>query len=238
MVPVYLVLSDVYSATGQPEEAQKALQTYVTYAEQTSYTLYLQGKLYYMNGEYELALDKLDQSIELENYPMARLYRGLTHLELGDGPNAIYELRVALLSFPESFEGQIGLTRAYMLDKRYGNAYLQAEQAFPLAETDEQRAQVYYWRALAQEKMGQISGAKRDWESLLALPTESVPTAWWREAQQHLAALNTPSVTPTITRTPTARAPPNRGRRHPHQLPSNDKRRTVKVRLFYLHTVF
>ena len=75
-----------------------------------------------------------------------------------------------------------------MSNRDIGNAYLQAEQAFPLAETDEQRAQVYYWRALSQEKMGQSRGAKRDWEALLALPTEAVPTAWRREAQQHLAA--------------------------------------------------
>ena len=219
LVPVYLLLGDIYSATDQPEKALKALQTYVTYAEQDSYTLFLQGKLNYMNGEYELALEKLDQSIDLENDPMARLYRGLTYLELGQGPDAVYELRVAVLSLPESFEGQIGLTRAYLLAKRYGNAYLQAEQAFSLAETDEQRAQVYYWRATAQEKMGQIAGAKRDWEALLALPTESVPTAWWKEAQQHLIALSTPSGTPTITWTPTATRTPKPGTKTPTPTP-------------------
>ncbi len=106
LVPVYLMLGDIYSAIDQPEKALEALQIYVTHAEQDSYTLFLQGKLSYMNGDYETALEKLDQSIELENDPMARLYRGLTHLELGDGPDAIYELRVALLSLPESFEGR------------------------------------------------------------------------------------------------------------------------------------
>jgi tetratricopeptide (TPR) repeat protein len=219
MVPVYLILGDIYSATDQPEKALEALQTYVTYAEEDRYTLFLQGKLSYMQGEYELALEKLDQSIELENDPMARLYRGLTYLELGNGPDAVYELRVALLSYPGSFVGQIGLTRAYMLDKRYGNAYLQAEQAFSLAETDEQRAQVYYWRALAQEKMGQIAAAKRDWEALLALPAEAVPMEWWKEAQQHLIALTTPSVTPTITRTPTATLTPKPGTKTPTPTP-------------------
>lgn len=203
MLPVYLLLSEAYSANNQNDEALKALQTYVTYAEEDEYTLFLQGKLNYMAGDYEAALKKLDASIELENNPEARMYRGLTYLEFERGPDAIYELRVAILSLPESFEAQIGLTRAYILDKKYGNAYLQAEQAFPLAETDEQRAQVYYWRAKAQEKMGQLAGAKRDWEALLALPAEAVPAAWRTEARQRLTALTTPSVTPTITRTPT-----------------------------------
>ena len=208
ILSVYLLLGETYTANGQPEEALEALQTYATYAELDEFTLFLQGKLNYMAGDYKTALKKLDASIDLKNDPQARLYRGLTYLELGRGPEAVFELKVALQSFPKLFEAQIGLTRAYMLDKKYGNAYLQAEQAFPLAETDEQRAQVYYWRAKAQEKMGQLAAAKRDWESLLALPAEAVPAAWRTEARQRLSALTTPSVTPTVTRTPTATPTP------------------------------
>jgi tetratricopeptide (TPR) repeat protein len=208
LVPVYLLLGDAYAANDQPDKATKALQTYVTYAEEDELTLFIQGKISYMEGDYKAALEKLDQSIKLKNDPMARMYRGLTYLELGQGPNAIYELRVALLSFPESFEAQIGLTRAYMLDEKYGNAYLQAGQAFRLAESDQQRVQVYYWRAKAQDKMGQLAGAKRDWEALLALPAEAVPAAWRTEARQRLTALTTPTVTPTITRTPTSTQTP------------------------------
>jgi len=204
MLPVYLALGYAYTANGQTDEALKSLETYVTYAEEDEITLFLQGKLNYIAGDYETALEKLDASIKLKNNPEARMYRGLIYLEFGRGPDAIYELRVAVLSLPESFEAQIGLTRAYMLDKKYGNAYLQAEHAFPLAETDEQRAQVYYWRAKSQEKMGQLAQAKRDWEALLALPAEAVPAAWRTEARQRLAALATPTnVTPTVTRTPT-----------------------------------
>lgn len=204
LVPVYLILGDAYAASGQTDEAMEALQTYVTYAEENVTTLFLQGKLNYMNGDYETALEKLDASIELENDPLARMYRGLTYLELGVGPQAIYELRVAILTYPESFEAQIGLTRAYMLDEKFGNAFLQAEVAFRLAETDEQRAQVYYWRAKSQDAMGgQFAGAKRDWEALLALPAEAVPAAWRTEARKRLETFSTPSVTPTISRTPT-----------------------------------
>jgi tetratricopeptide (TPR) repeat protein len=220
LVPVYLILGEAYAANGQTDEARQALQTYVTYAEENVTTLFLQGKLSYMNGDYETALKKLDASIKLENDPLARMYRGLTYLELGVGPQAIYELRFAILTYPESFEAQIGLTRAYMLDKKYGNAFLQAEVAFRLAETDEQRAQVYYWRAKSQDAMGgQFAGAKRDWEALLALPAEAVPAAWRTEARERLATFSTPSVTPTPSRTPTATQTPKPGTKTPTPTP-------------------
>lgn len=210
LVPVYLILGDAYASLGQTEDAMKALNTYVTYAEENRFTLFLQGKLSYMTGDYETALEKLNESIEIENDPMARMYRGLTYLELGDGPNAVYELRVAIISFPESFDLQIGLTHAYFLNEEYGNSYVQAEQAFALAENDEQRAQVYYWRAKAQDKMGQVAGAKRDWEALLALPANAVSAAWRTEARERLTALTTPSRTPTITQTPSPSRTPTK----------------------------
>jgi tetratricopeptide (TPR) repeat protein len=203
MLPAYLLLGYAYTANDQTEEALKALKTYVTYAEEDEFTLFLQGKLNYLAGDYETAIEKLDASLEFKNNPEARLYRGLTYLELKRAAEAVYELRVALQSFPESFEVRIALSQAFLLNNDSGNAFRQAEQAFPLAETDEQRAQVYYWRANAQEKMGQLAGAKRDFEALLALPAEAVPAAWRTEARQHLTTMATPSVTPTVTRTPT-----------------------------------
>jgi tetratricopeptide (TPR) repeat protein len=204
MLPVYLLLGETYSANHQPEEALEALQTYATYAEENAAVLFMLGKLHYLAGNYEDALEKLDASIALDNDPEARLYHGLTLLELGRGAEAAFELDHALNFYPNSFEGQIGLTRAYFLDGKFGNAGQQADKAFALAETDEQRAQVYYWRAKALEKTAnRASSAKRDWESLLSLPEQAVPAAWRREAQQRLIALATPSVTPTVTKTPT-----------------------------------
>ena len=203
MLPVYLLLGDIYTAIEQPDEALQALETYATYAEEDEFTLFLKGKLSYMAGDYETALEKLDASIKLKNNPDARLYRGLTYIELERGPDAVYELRVAIQSFPESFETRIALAQAFLLNEDPGNAYQQAEQAFDLAETDKQRAQVYYWRAKALDGMGQLAPSKRDWEALLALPAEAVPAAWRTEARGRVTALTTPSATPTVTRTPT-----------------------------------
>ena len=203
LVEDYLLLGQAYDALDRIEEARNALVTYVTYAEENVTTLFLAGKFSFEEGDYETALEKLDASIELENNPEARYYRGLIYIEMDRAAEAVYELRVADLSFPESFDVQIALTEAYILYKEYGNAFNQSAQAFALAETDEQRAQVYYWRAISLEKMGQLPQAKRDWEALLALPAEAVPAAWRTEARKHVIALTTPSPTPTITRTPT-----------------------------------
>ncbi len=202
MLPVYLVLGEAYAANGQPEKALEALQTYMTYAEEDPAALFILGKLNYLTGNYEVALDYLERSIAEDNDPEARLYHGLVLVELGRGPEAIAELDHALDFFPESFEGHIGMVRALYLDEQYGNAALEADTAFEYAETDEQKAQVYYWRAKSLERTtNRVSSAKRDWEALLALPADSMPAAWRKEARERIAALTTPSVTPTPTRT-------------------------------------
>lgn len=204
MLPVYLVLGEAYVANDQPGEAAKALQTYVTYAPEDPAVYFQLGKLHYLAGEFELALADLEKSIQYKNDPQARLYNGLTLVELGRGSEAVFELEHALDFFPESFIGHLGLTRAYYLEEKFGSAALEADTALVYAETDEQKAQVYYWRAKSYDKQpSRLADAKRDWEALLALPENSMPAAWRREAQQRLVALTTPSVTPTVTKTRT-----------------------------------
>lgn len=132
----------------------------------------------------------------------ARLYRGLIYIHLNRPPEAVYELRVAAQAMPDSFEASIGLAQAYLLNKTPGNSYQTAEKAFSLAADDGQRVQVYYWRAKAQDALGQYAGSRRDWEALLALPPEVVPAAWRTEARARVDALSTPTRTPTVTLTP------------------------------------
>lgn len=202
LVPVYLLLGELYAETGQPEESYKAIQTYVAYAEENQTTLYLQGKLLFLQKDYEAALEKLDAALKLGNMDEARLYRGLIYIHLNRPPEAVYELRVAAQAMPDSFEASIGLAQAYLLNKTPGNSYQTAEKAFSLAADDGQRVQVYYWRAKAQDALGQYAGSRRDWEALLALPPEVVPAAWRTEARARVDALSTPTRTPTVTLTP------------------------------------
>jgi len=214
MLPVYLVLGQAHIANNQPDEAATALTTYVTYAPDDPFAYLALGKLHYFLGDFESALEDLDQSVRLKNIPEARLYRGLVYVELERGPDAEFELRNALDFFQESFIGRIGYVRALYLNEKFGSSAIEASNALQLAETDEEKAQVYYWRAKSYEKQTPVRGeeAKRDWEALLALPEDAVPAAWRREAQQHIAALITPTVTltPTRTGTPTKTPTPSR----------------------------
>ena len=213
MLPVYLVLGEAYAANNQPGEAAKALQTYLLYSPDDPAAYFEIGKLHYLAGDYEAALENLEKSIAYKNDPQARLYHGLTLVELGRGSEAVFELDHALDFFPDSFIAHLGMVRALFLDGKFGSAALEADTALTFAETDEQKAQVYYWRAKSYDKQpSRLADAKRDWEALLALPENSMPSAWRREAQQRLAALTTPSVTPTVTKTgaPTKTRTPTR----------------------------
>jgi tetratricopeptide (TPR) repeat protein len=210
MLPVYLALGEAYIANNQPGEAAKALETYQLYAPEDPASYFELGKLHYLAGEYEQALEDLDKSIAYKNDPKARLYHGLTLVELGRGSEAVFELDHVLDFFPDSFIANLGMVRALYLDGKFGSAYLRADHALTLAETDEQKAQVYYWRAKSYDQLpDHLADAKRDWEALLAMPETSMPSAWRREAQQRLATMNTPSVTPTITKTSRATTTPS-----------------------------
>jgi tetratricopeptide (TPR) repeat protein len=214
MLPIYLILGEAYGANDQPKEAAQALQTYLTYSPDDPAAYLTLGKLHYLAGDYESALEDLDHSIQLENEPEARLYRGLVYVELKRGADAVRELDHALDFYPESFTAHMGMVRALFLDEKFGSASIEADTAFNFAETDEQKAQVYYWRAKSYEKQTppRNDAAKRDWGALLALPESAVPAAWRREAQQRVAALTTPTITltPTRTGTPTKTPSPTR----------------------------
>jgi tetratricopeptide (TPR) repeat protein len=210
MLPVYLALGEAYVANNQPGEAAKALQTYMLYAPEDPAAFFELGKLHYLAGEYELAFNDLKKSIEYKNVPEARLYYGLTLVELERSGEAVFELDNALDYFPNSFIARLGMVRALILDGKFGSAAIEADTALTLAETDEQKAQVYYWRAKAYDQQpSRLADAKRDWEALLAMPENAMPSAWRREAQQRLAALTTPSVTPTVTKTGTPTKTPS-----------------------------
>jgi hypothetical protein len=92
-----------------------------------------------------------------------------------------------------------------MLKEEPNNAYALLLRVERLVDSDRERAEYLYWRALSLEGMDELEAAANDWETLLALPAEAVPAAMRLEAEQRLAAIQTPtpSRTPTVTRTPT-----------------------------------
>lgn len=81
----------------------------------------------------------------------------------------------------------------------------QFETAAPLASTPVEQAALYYWRATAEEAMGQKRQALQDWSALLALPASAASPEWLATARQKLADAATPTLTPTVRSTPMPR---------------------------------
>jgi tetratricopeptide (TPR) repeat protein len=213
-LPAFLLLGQTSALNSEFDAAEQALQTYLTYEpEQASAWLEL-GKVYYLSGKnFPAAIDALDKALELDDESgEAYLYRGLISLELGNGQDAVNDLITARKFDTRSFLINLALGRALLAAERFNEAYNQIDATENLAESDEELAQVYYWRALALEAKGSDADAVTQWRTLLDLPKTSYPTQWPATVQAHLEALYTatPTATFTATFTPTPTQTPTR----------------------------
>lgn len=240
MLPVYLILGDVYILKGNFGEAVELLELYSQYHDEDVEGWILLGKAYAEIGrpewadvelsrresdEYqtEKALDNAVKAFETaialdETLAEIYLYRGLTYLSLGEGQNAVNDMISAreraveddrIESDPSlSFSISLGLGRALIAAERLEDGLAQLNGCQTLAETDEQLAAVYYWRAQAKQTSGNLFGSKNDWEALLELPGDAAPYYWIERAQEQLAGIYTPTPTSTNTLTPTPTTTP------------------------------
>ncbi len=204
LVPAYLTLAKAYIKTGHTTQAISALQTYTVFRPEDASALRLLGTAYNTAGEYESAVEILNKAIEADQRnPEAYFQRGTAYLNL-DSPNlAETDYKSALNYDPFDFDSYLGLARSYFMQGNPNNAYITADQkALPLAHTDSNKAQVYYWEAQFLEAIGEPlsdQGAQNSWNALIALPADVMPEAWRTEAFQHLKI--TPTFTPTLTPT-------------------------------------
>ncbi len=209
LLDAYRLLGEAMQRGGNVKGSLQPLLTYTTYTEGDAQALAWLGKAYLAVGQEDAALDSFARALEIDPQ-QAEVYleRGLLRLEREDGEAARADFEAALELDKQAFGAALGLGRAQLLLGYNGEAYMQFNRSEGLAKTDVEKAQLYYWRALSLEKLPEQddrirSAAVRDWESLLALPPEIYPKAWVSEAQQHLAALYTPTMTP---KPPTATA--------------------------------
>jgi len=198
----YRLLGEAMQRGGNVKGSLQPLLTYTTYAEGDAQALAWLGKAYLAAGQDDAALAAFARALEIDP-KQAEVYleRGLLRLEREDGVLALADFEAALELDKQVFGAALGRGRAQLLLGYNGEAYMQFNRSEGLAKTDVEKAQLYYWRALSLEKLPDQddrirSAAVRDWESLLALPSALYPKAWVAEAQQHLAALYTPTITP------------------------------------------
>src|SRR6185503_3820603 len=135
----------------------------------------LLGKMNFSNGEYEETVNSMDKAIALDrNQREPYLYRFLANVELGNGDQAEEDIDSVLLFYPDSFDIHLGILRTQLLQGRNGSALLELDKTEALAETDEQRALVYFWGAMVYERRDDPDNAAEYWQLLLDLPEEAM----------------------------------------------------------------
>lgn len=220
-LPTYLLLAQIYAATEDEDEAVKALDIYLKYNANDGTAYRLLGEMHFNNMEYEETIDAMSKVLVLDrNQREPYLYRFLSNVELGRGDQADEDIDRVLLYFPGSFDARLAILRLHILQERFGSAALEIDRTEAIAETDEQKAQVYYWGAIAYENRDDMDNAAEYWQLLLDLPEAAMTPEMRTEAEEHLAEIipatptqtarprtptRTPTKTPiaTVTRTPT-----------------------------------
>ncbi len=203
MLSVYFTLGEIYLAKGEYAKAIDVLQTYTGYETRNATARAMLGEAYYQTGDCEAAIDALGSAISMNSSQRrAYLYRGLCYLQEEEIDEAKADLDRAQQYYQDDFELNLSLMRISMLQERFGDAYLQGETVLTLAETDEEKALAYYWRALNFEEREEADNAADSWQELLALPANAMTRQMRAEAQEHLPKLRTATPSPTLTKRP------------------------------------
>jgi tetratricopeptide (TPR) repeat protein len=208
-LPIYQTVGQAAVLNQDYALAIDTLKTYLLYQPDEAQAWALLGQAYYGNKQYDPeAMQALSKAIELDrNQADPYLYRGLIYLDQNQGQDAVNDLVVARRLDSKSFEASLGLARGLFATNRLNDARGQFSTSLDLAQNDEQRAQVYFYRAQVLEALGNPPAARQDWQALLDLPEATVPADWAALAQKRLAptatATFTATPTPTASRTPT-----------------------------------
>jgi tetratricopeptide (TPR) repeat protein len=196
----YLTLGQALVENDRSAEAIGPLQTYLYFhGDETAAWLQL-GRAQQAAGYAENAIRVFDYVLQLDRSQYRTYHlRGLAYADIGDYASAIRDLRAAAQTFRDDFRIQMDFGIVLHRAGYSGDGYLVIHATAPLAVTDEQKAEFYYWRATTLQKIGEWAAAERDWTLLLELPEDVVPEEWAMEATQNLKV-----ITGTITATPTS----------------------------------
>ncbi|GAB4406833.1 MAG: hypothetical protein OHK0052_27950 [Anaerolineales bacterium] len=199
LIPAYLAQGEAHLRLNQPVEAANTLQTYLQFKTDTPDAwLFLGQALYMIGGDLDSARAAFDEALKLDkNNFDALLGRGQIYFDLADYQKAQTDFAAARNLNRRSFAANAGLANTFLAMAKYSDARAQFNTAEPLAQTDSERATVYYGRAQAQEALNRLPEAIAEWEKLLALPIDAYPTEWNIRAQERLQALRpTPTAAP------------------------------------------
>lgn len=200
---IYRALGFALQDLGRYSDSQYYLEIFTIYDPTDAEALYRLGMAYYLNKDYTGAVDLFSKALEID--PLlndAYFRRGMIHLELSDGNKALADFSRYLEFKPESYAANLGLGKAYLLTGNNGEAYRQIEKSSKWAKTDEELAELYYYRATVLDLIGYPDAALKDWKALLTLPESVVPAEWWKAAENRVSG-NLPTASASmVTATP------------------------------------
>jgi len=210
-LPGYQQVAEALIANDRSGEAQPLLETYTRYVSDDKTAFLWLGEAYVKNGILDAAQAAFDQAIKLDNaYFDARLQRGLFELDQNNLKKAYDDLRLAWQINPNSFPANLALARYDLANGDLSAALTVLDAAMRLAQTDLDKAGVYYYRAQVLEGVKNNPAALQAWQALLKLSPDGIPAAWLAAANQRLAAQTTPSLTTTLSLTPRPSLTPTR----------------------------
>ena len=205
-LPAYRLIGEIYQKLNRPEDSISALETYTKYI-QSDYRPYIWlGLAYTQKGNFQDAVNAFTKALTLEDALFeANLGRAQAYYAINDFENSQADFETTLRINSKTFEGHSGYAKTLFALEKFAEAYNQINIADAYDQTPEQKGIVFYWRAMALERLNQPEVAAKDWVALLALPRDAVPSEWLDEAYKHLEAMGVDSttITPGVTRTPT-----------------------------------
>lgn len=187
LLPSYLTIASAQQGLGQYSASVQTLQMYLGFEGEDGRGWELLGLAHQLNGNESFAREAFERALEFDpNLPSAAYYRGIQQLEAGQNEAALSDFRVAVAGAADWFEARIYLARALLLAGSPSSAFFEVNAGAPLAKSDSQRAQLFYWRATALEALNQPGNALPDWQSLLNLPAGAMPAEWRQQAEERI----------------------------------------------------
>lgn len=185
LLPSYLTIANAQQGLGLYSESVQTLQLYLGFEGEDGRGWELLGLAHQLNGNESFAREAFERALEFDpNLPSAAYYRGIQQLDAGQNEAALSNFRVAVAGAADWFEARVYLARALLLTGNPSSAFFEVNAGAPLAKSDSQRAQLFYWRATALEALNQHENALPDWRSLLNLPASAAPAEWRQLAQE------------------------------------------------------
>jgi len=207
LLDAYLVLGMAYQANGQTDQAVSELDIYTQYSPNNPEAFMVLGAAYFNRGDYETSLKDLNQAIALDNTnALAYYWRAKIHLVKKENDQAVSDFKQAIHFDAANFDAGIGLGQAWVAlgdssgdAQNYRNAYIQYNNTEKFADTDKQKAVLYFNRAISLEKINEMLAAYNDWHALLSLPQQAVSADMRAEAETHLVAIKTSTPLPATS---------------------------------------